>query len=1360
MDQKEKLAEAKRALLAKRLKGKKNKTEQPADNIPKLAHSEPTPLSFAQQRFFFTHQIDQSPSSHNVYSAWKLDGPVDHDQLNAAFQQLVKRQSILATKIEILDQVPMQAYFDPDTFVVNVIDLSNEPSDQISAQADRLIAQEFNRPFDLQNDRLIRLTLLQLNREKTSHTLLLNIHHIISDEYSSGLIWGDLAAFYNDAQPTLDPLPIDFRDFADWQTSWLENNGGDQQLNYWRDELGGEVNTLQLPLDYPRPVPASGKGNLLSKSLDVSVSEQISALSKQTGATPFMIWMALFHTLLYRYTDQESVWVGTPVGNRQRPEVKKLVGLFLNTIVVRSNIGPNMTFIDLLTQIQTKSVKGLANQDVPFDQVVNDLQPDRSTGLTPLFQSMLVYAAGSQPPQFNGITFERIEYKSEFAKLDLTLFVKGGPVPTLSIQYSTDIFAAETIGRMLDHLQTLVTDVLANPAQTLHQFELLTSPEKEQILVDWNAPKPAPNTAGKLLHSLILAHAKTKFNHAAVIGGAQTLTYRELDLQSGNLARHLQSLGVNGSTNPKIGVMVDRRPEMLVGILAILRAGGAYVPIDPDYPAERIEHIVTDSQLDIVLTTGDYSLPATINRPITLINLTQPLPEQPTAELGQIAPPTPDALAYVIYTSGSTGKPKGVMVTHANIVHSTTARYAFYENPAERFLLLSSFAFDSSMVGIFWTLCQGGTLILPEQGMHQNVGWLNKTIETEAVTHLLALPSLYQILLDESAPDQLRSLNTVMVAGEACHAGLVAQHYRKYPQSSLYNEYGPTEGTVWSHAYRFPQEFVGPTVPIGQNIPNVTHYILDSQQQPVPIGIAGELVIGGAGITRGYLNRDDLTAEKFVTLPHLAASPEDRFYRTGDLVKWGNDGNVIFLGRVDHQVKIRGFRVELGEIEATLINQPQISAAAVKAVQEPNGPTKRLVAWFTSENKIDLTQLRAGMGKTLPDYMVPAEFVQLAQMPLTPNGKVNRNALVPPPPAQKGGNKAAANPTTQTEKTLLSIWKEVLKAGSMGVDDNFFELGGHSLLAIQLFSKIEKEFGAVLPLATIFQLPTVAALARKLDQEQETLSLQEQLLVPLRPDGDKEPIFLIHDGAGYVYQYERLVPHIAKNRPMYGIIPPDWDGRRKVMWNLEEMVEHYTAIIKSIQPSGPYHLSGFSLGGILAFEIACRLQQDGEKIGLLGLVEPTAWDASYRFKGDPNKSGMARHLDNLGRLNFKQKMIYIRESMYGRGNNIYQAIVAPYFAAQLDKYPDRVPRHMRDGYYISNISLELLESYTPSKFDGDLQLFMMDRGPLVEGGLGWETHNNGETTLNILNTRNHSKLIEAPFIGQIGKLITEQIDSD
>lgn len=1368
MDKKQKLAEARKALLAKRLKGTGKGSTLAApktEPIPRLAHSNPVPLSLAQQRFWFTHQLDRSQASHNMYDGWQVSGLFDYDALQWAFGRLVERQSVLRTQIKLVDGVPMQ-FRHPTAFFRFVLKVLHDP-----AEVEPFIQQEIGTPFDLLTEPLIRLHVIQLNAAQTEHILLLTIHHIISDEYSNALIWNELAAFYAEAMGetnALEALPIEYRDYSEWQASWLQKGTAKKQLGYWQKELEGHAPPLQLPQDHAQTGPPSGKGAILSRPLDPKLKQKLNTLAKKSGATPFMLWTAIFQLLLHRYTGEADIWLGTPIGNRQRPEIRKLVGLFLNTMIVRTQIDEKDTFNELLKKVQTAVLGAFGNQDVPFDQVVNAVQPNRNATSTPLFQTMLVYSPEPKPPQFTGLLFKKYQVKSQLSKLDLTLFVGDGNQPKLSIQYSTDLFSADTVKRMLGHLESLAHSIVQKPSSPVSKMPLLTDLEHQQILVDWHTPQSAPRADEKLLHSFILAHAKTKFNHPAVVCGSQTLTYRELDLRSGNLARYLQANGVNGNTNRFVGLMVDRRPEMLVGILAVLRAGGAYVPIDPQYPADRIEHILTDANLDIVLTAGDFELPSHIKKQPKLIDLTQALPAFDPTDATHIAQPTPDSLAYLIYTSGSTGKPKGVMVNHANIVHSTTARYSFYPHPAEKFLLLSSFAFDSSMVGIFWTLCQGGTLVLPENGQHQNISWLNRTIMAEQVTHLLALPSLYQILLDESQPEQLQSLNTVMVAGEACHAGLVEAHYQQVPGADLYNEYGPTEGTVWSHAYRFPKDFSGPTVPIGTAIPNVTQFILDAYDQPVPVGVPGELVIGGAGITLGYLNRPQLTAERFVTLPHLTSDPAARYYRTGDLVKWRADGQVIFLGRVDHQVKIRGYRVELGEIEATLLNHPRIQTAAVDLFRPPAGndraPDAKLVAWFTAEAELDTNTLSIWMAAQLPGYMVPAIFTQLEQLPLTPNGKVNRKAL-PQPHIELGANtgRGFEPPNSQTEETLVAIWQNALGVEQISTADNFFELGGHSLMAIKIFAQIEKRLGANLPLATIFQYPTVRELAQMLQKQQDERSLVEKLVVPIQPNGSKPPFFFLHDGAGYIYQYEPIAAKISKDRPVYGIIPEDWNGEKREPKPLQDLVDQYVQVIQVVQPTGPYHLGGFSLGGLLAFEIAAKLQAAGFEVGTLTMIEPTPWNTTYLVKGDRNLHGIERHLDNLKRL--KQETpgripYYFGASIYGRWYKVVESIQNPIRQARIDRSGAFVPRTLRDHYYLGYYSGKLLTNYTPAKFSGKMIYFMSNRGPLIDPVLGWDTLNNGDNIIHMMRTNDHSRMIEAPHIHEIGTLLAQELEQE
>lgn len=1081
-DRKAKLSEARRRLLEKRLKGK-GSAAVAEDRIPHRDSSEPVPLSFSQQRFWFMHQLDPNNPTYNMHEAWEVKGALNRAALERALNRVVARHDALRTTIGLQDDVPVQILHPDVELNIPLKDLSDLP--EKTAALREIARQEARGIFDLEIGPLLRFSAVRLSEDH--HALLLTIHHIISDEYANDLFWRDLGHFYaaecnQPLKATLPDLPIRYEDFTAWQIDRLNNGEEKRQLAYWKNQLAGDPAALQLPTDRPRPPQQTFNGGFAQRDLSSELIQPLQKLAQDSGATPFMLLLAAYQAVLNRYSQSNDIWVGTPIANRQRSEVKDLIGLFLNTIVMRAQFEPELTFRQLVEQVKQHALDAFAHQDLPFERLVDELKPQRDPAASPLFQVMFVYSpAANLSRSLPGLTFEWIPVDGGVSKFDLTLFASAGEKHlTAAYEYNADLFDRQTVTRLLGHLETFLTAALADPDQPLAQLPILAAAEQEQILTAWNRTQQ-PFDQDALLHEMIERQAQAHPHQTAVWAAGETISYRELDQRANQLAHFLRSKGVQ--SNSQVGVLAARRLETVMCILAILKAGAAYVPIDPEYPAERITAIIEDADLRLILA-GDaqdvIGTAAVQTVDLAALDLTQYPANRPQPQ------PTADHLAYVIFTSGSTGRPKGVMVTHRNIVHSTTARFSFYERPAERFLLLSSFAFDSSMVGLFWTLCQGGTLFLPGDGLHQDILYLSQTINEQRVTHLLALPSLYHLLLEESETGQLASLNTVMVAGEACHASLVHYHYAQNKGAVLVNEYGPTEGTVWSHAYRFPADFDGPAVPIGRAIPNVTHFVLDPQQQAVPVGVPGELYIGGAGITPGYLNRPDLTTEKFVPLPsHLGVKTEEKFYRTGDLVRWLPDGNLVFLGRVDQQVKIRGFRIELGEIEAALAALPQIKAAAALVYDRQADSNhenagrraeKRLIGYYEAETILEAAEVKRALNQKLPHYMVPAVLIQLDKMPHTPNGKIDRRALPEPPATAPVADGPPAAPRTTAEQRLTDVWRDVLRLPNVGIHDNFFDLGGDSIIGIQIVARARRA-GLYLTPRQLFEQQTIAELA-------------------------------------------------------------------------------------------------------------------------------------------------------------------------------------------------------------------------------------------------------------------------------------------
>jgi amino acid adenylation domain-containing protein len=1117
------LSETKRALLEKLLAGKRPPSADLTGVRPRPA-GEPARLSFAQERLWFLNQLNPMTPAYNMHEALRLRGTLNIDALQQALNTVIARHDILRTVFVAAEGNVTQQLSPELHLTLNRVDLSDRSTVEQAAEIQRRAVEAARRRFDLAVGPLLYVELLCLSDE--DHALFITVHHIISDEWSNGLFWNELAAAYQaitqGQTPTLPSMPAQYADYAYWQRQWLNESLLQTQLDYWKAHLGGEQSLIQLPTDRPRPAVQSYRGGMRSVSLPAHLLPAFDALCQRARVTPFMLALAAFQTLLSRISGQADISIGTPIANRSRPEIEPLIGFFLNTLVLRVDLGDDPRFIDLLARAREIALNAYAHADLPFEKLVDELHPRRDLSHNPLFQVMLVYQdEATKTHTLPGLTAEVIPVDGGVAKFDLTLFVTRQPNRMiLALEYASDLFNPTTIDRLLNHLVILLTAAITDPDQRVSALPLMSEAERRQIVIDWNATE-ADYPREKRIHELIEAHADQTPDAPAVMYEREALTYAQLDARANQLAHHLIGLGVQ--PGDRVALCVERSLEMIVGILGILKAGAAYVPLDPTYPHDRLDFVLADTATPVIITQPHLKsgLPAADAHILILDARWSQISSQPTTR--PVVPVTSDHLAYVIYTSGSTGKPKGVPITHRNLVHSTTARFSFYPEPVKRFLLLSSFAFDSSVVGLFWSLCQGGTLVLPRQKQEQDVHDIASLVARHNITHLLCLPSLYHLLLEHGGGDNLGSLNTVMVAGEACTVDLVRAHYRLLPRATLYNEYGPTEGTVWSSACAIPADFNGSLVPIGKPIPNMQAYVLDARQQPVPVGVAGELVIGGEGLTSGYLNRPELTAERFLPNPF---HPGKRLYRTGDLARWLPDGQLAFLGRVDHQVKIRGHRIELAEIEAVLLDLPGVAQAVViargdtpstpnpddlEAMTVPSGATvnTRLIAYVVASagQSLDAPGLRVALAGHLPDYMLPSQVVLLDAIPLTPNGKLDRAALPEPGNRASTGESAFIEPRTEVEHEIALLWASVLGFDRIGIHDNFFELGGHSLLVTQVIARLRNRFQVELGVTAFFERPTIAQLAaylqtsvsRTVIAEKKDDLLQEQLPQRIKP---------------------------------------------------------------------------------------------------------------------------------------------------------------------------------------------------------------------------------------------------------------------
>jgi len=1048
------------------------------------------PLSFAQQRLWFIAQMsEQASTAYHMPGGLRLRGRLDDAALQAALERIVQRHEVLRTGFKMIDGQPVQCIDAGARFTLPRHDLRTAAD--APAQVLHWSRIEAREPFNLEAGPLMRGRLLRLGDEE--HVLLLTLHHIASDGWSMGVLTGELSALYrayahdgltHEADP-LPALPLQYADYALWQRRWLSGAVLQGQLDYWRDHLRHAPALLELPTDRPRPAVQDHAGAALSFTLDAPLSAGLRALSRRHGSTLYMTLLAGWAALLGRLSGQHDLVIGTPVVNRSHAELEPLIGFFLNTLALRVDLSGDPSVAQLLHQVRATTLGAQAHKDLPFEQVVEALKPVRSLAHAPLYQCVFVmHNTPAGQLDLPGLQATSVEPPDDTAQIDLWWSVaEVGDQLECTVVYATALFDRETVQRWAGHWRHLLQAMVADDAQPVVRLPLLSQDERRRLLLEWNDTQQA-YPQEHCIPQWFEAQAARAPQAPALVFEGRSLGYADLNARANRLAHHLIALGVR--PEGRVAVALERGPDLIVAVLAVLKAGGGYVPLDPAYPAERLGFMLEDSRPRVVLTQASVQERLPAGRALMTASVLElDAPQAPWLQRPDTNPDPvalgldPEHLAYVIYTSGSTGSPKGVAVSHRNLAHSTHARLRCYPEPVQRFLLLPSVAFDSSVAGIFWTLCTGGALVLPTDAERPDVQALGRLMAAHTVSHLLCVPSLYAALLADATPQTLASLRAVVVAGESCPGSLVQEHAARVPAGAMYNEYGPTECSVWASVERFDAQRAGP-VSIGRPIANTRIYLLDSHGEPVPVGVAGEIHIGGAGVTRGYLNRPELTAERFAEDPFHGG----RMYRTGDLGRWLPDGRIEFLGRNDQQVKVRGFRIELGEIEAQLSKQPGVGEAAVLAREDSPGD-KRLVAYLVGQPGTPpvVQDLRQALAQVLPEYMVPVAYVVLEGLPLTPNGKLDRRAL-PTPEDAAYGRQGYEAPQGEVETALAQIWAEVLKIERVGRHDHFFELGGHSLLAVHLAERMRRQ-GLAADIRTLFAQPTLAALAQAVGRGRE-----------------------------------------------------------------------------------------------------------------------------------------------------------------------------------------------------------------------------------------------------------------------------------
>ena len=1081
------------------------------------------------------------------------------------------------------------------------------------------------------------------------------VHHIISDWSSIGVLWRELAALYRSLSrgelPVLPSLTIQHRDYAVQQVEQTTKATFAKDLAFWEKNLRGAPQFLELPADRTRPPKPSYRGARQRLFLNPTVTNALRDLSRRESTTLFTVFAAALNALFYRYTGKEDILLGIPIADRDRKELHSVVGFLLHTHVLRTELSGAVSFRNLLARVQKGVLRLHIHRAVPFDQVVRRLQIERNLSYSPLFQVMLAWRDRDNLPSFIGL--DGLVTQPDFAhsaasKFDLTLFVTDcGDEIWLEMEYGTDLFDDARIIRMLGHYETLLESVARDPDQRLAGLPLLT-PAEHQQLAEWNQTE-VTYPKDRMLHELVEDQVRRTPDGVAAVFEDQRLTYRQLNDSADRLAQHLQNLGVG--PNILVGICVERSLEMLVGLLGILKAGGAYVPLDPAYPNDRLAFMLEDCRPSVLLTQRRLKtrLPSH-DAQIVLLDRPPGGASRSEDRLLRRDGCQPTDLAYVLYTSGSTGKPKGVQISNRALVNFLSAMQREPGLDAgDTLLAVTTLSFDIAGLELFLPLVSGGRVVIAGRETVVDGARLSSLLKRCGANVMQATPATWRLLLeaDWTGNPALK----ILCGGEDWPASLADQLLSR--SKGLWNMYGPTETTIWSSVARVE---AGKQILIGPPIANTTFYVLDACRELVPVGVPGEIYIGGDGVAEGYLNRSDLTKERFVS-DSFSGKPGARLYRTGDIVRRLSDGKLEFLHRIDQQVKIRGFRIELEEVEAALKQHPGVDQC-VALVREDVPGNKRLVAYTVSVDPDVVprgAELRTLLKQKLPDYMIPAAFVALKELPLTPNGKIDRKAL--PVPGSSWAESSPAHeiisPRTSLEVELARIWEQILGIKIASVRDNFFDLGGHSLLAAQMFAQIEKVFKVRLPLATLYEAPVIEDLALFL--QGDLVSSGWSSLVPIQPSGSRPPFFCFHGAGGNVLIYRKLSQYLGTDQPFYGLQAQGLDGSSPLLRTIEDMAALYLKEIRRVQPHGPYLLGGYCLGGSIAYEAAQQLHVAGEEVALLALFDTTNWHKvplTIWHKSSLACQKLLFHLAALLDLDFQGKRKFLRAKLIDIQNRL------------------------------------------------------------------------------------------------------------
>ena len=1179
---------------------------QVSPQLMPVARDQFLPLSADQYRVWFLHQLTPDLVHFNINFAFRVKGEFDPAVFKRSLNAVVGRHEALRTTFVCHGDMPQLAIRDTLALEVPVHDLRDMPAAEREEQARRAMQVLSLQPFSLSQGPLLRATIYRV--EDAQWLVLFTIHHIVADYDSLKIITRDVFHFYNRERGTvqagaLEPLPVQYADYAWWQNERMKAGEYLKQLAYWKEQLGGEIPVLRMPMDRPRQAVVANRGAIVRHDFGRELTARLQQLSKDNGVTLFITLYSAYQVLLQRYTGQDDIHIGTPITTRSRPDLRQVVGLFINTLVLKSDLQGNPDFLELLKRNRKIAFAAFARQEIPYEKLVQELNPQRNLGHNLFFQTMVMLL---EPESLGtaiapGLDIQPFPLQKKTTTFELTLtFSVVDESLTLALDYNTDLYDESTVSNLLRHFDVLLNDIVKRPASKILDLNIVPAVQRNEIFDKYCGEPPSP-IAPRRVHELFCEQARRTPDAVALRHLSAECSYAELDRRSGQLAQWLVRQGVQRGAI--VGIMAHRSIEQIVALLGILKAGAAYLPIDPEHPADRIAYMLQNAGAAMVLASGSTACEGAGIAVHELEALLRALVDEPV-DAGHEVKGAPDDLMYVIYTSGSTGKPKGVMVTHRNVVnHCKGIVERFGLVPQDKVLQFTSVSFDVSVQEIFPTLLQGATLVLwKDRRLEGTEAFLSWTAEQGISILNLTTAHWNNIVADlrRHALPAPRHLRLVVVGGEKINPETWAAWDEIVGTGiGLVNDYGLTETTVTATMFRPAHGFrTQGAFPVGTPICNVEVYVLDAAMAPLPVGVFGELYVGGLGIAKGYINDPELTKQKFIANPFGPGL----LFKTGDRARFRRDGNLEFEGRIDQQVKIRGHRIEPQEAESR-IAAFDTPLKSVVVTHEASPGNASLVAYLVADEKtFDLDKLKAWLKAGLPDYMVPSAYVFIDEVPLTVNGKVDKGRL--PQPSGVAPADLHQAPATEAERIVVECCEALLQRGAVGVQSSFFDIGGDSLLATQLVSRLKQRTGKTVPLRLLFEYPRLADFAAQLEAVMAGAQLRaDQCLVKIRQTGSKTPLFYVHPVGGTVSCYFPLARALGEEQPFHALQSHAMVDRESPLETVEQMAAHYLAEVRAVQPHGPYRLGGWSMGGFIAYEMARLLADAGETVAELTLID-------------------------------------------------------------------------------------------------------------------------------------------------------------